>query len=488
MATIKRLLIANRGEIAVRIIRTAKEMGITTIAIFSELDRRSPHVILADEAYPLGGKTATESYLDMEKVMNLAKSAKADAIHPGYGFLSENALFAQLVADNGIIFIGPNPESIRIMGDKLTAKQAVAQFNVPLVPGLSEGIENIDNAKKVASEIGFPIMLKATAGGGGKGMRIVQSLEEFEEQFNRASSEAQNSFGNPTIFIEKYIESPRHIEFQLIADQAGNVIHLNERDCSIQRRHQKVIEEAPSGSFSHELRTIMGEHAINVAKSCSYINAGTVEFIMDENDNFYFLEMNTRLQVEHTVTELICGIDLVKEQILVAEGNNLRHRQEDIPILGHAIQLRVYAEDPDNNFLPDTGVIECYEPPTGPGVRVDDGTRQGSHISPYYDPMISKLIVWAEDRQHAIQRMKRAISEYNISGVQTTLGFGTFVMNHPAFINNEFDTHFTSKHFTTKTASGKELEATLIGGTELSPKPVIYSNPSNNVSNWKNRR
>lgn len=488
MATIKRLLIANRGEIAVRIIRTAKEMGITTIAIYSELDRESPHVLLADEAFPLHGKTATESYLDMEKVLNSAKITNADAIHPGYGFLSENAEFAQLVTNNGIIFIGPSPDSIRIMGDKLTAKQAVAKFNVPLVPGLSEGIDDIEKAKTLAAEIGFPIMLKATAGGGGKGMRIVHSIEEFEEQFNRASSEAQNSFGNPTTFIEKYIESPRHIEFQLIADQSGNIIHLNERDCSIQRRHQKVIEEAPSGSFSDELRAKMGEHAINVAKSCSYVNAGTVEFIMDKNDNFYFLEMNTRLQVEHTVTELICGLDLVKEQILVAQGENLRHSQTDIPILGHAIQLRVYAEDPYNNFLPDTGIIECYEPPTGPGVRVDDGTRQGSNISPYYDPMISKLIVWAENRSHAIERMKRAISEYKISGVQTTLGFGTFVMNHPSFINGDFDTHFTNKHFTSISSVGKEIEATIIGGIELSTKPKTTIRNKSQTSNWKNRR
>lgn len=443
----QKILIANRGEIALRVMRSCKEMGIKTVAIFSEADRNSPHVIYADEAVCVGPAPSNQSYLLGDKIIQICKDLQVDGIHPGYGFLSENADFAKKVKENGIIFIGPGPEAIEIMGSKLSAKNAVKKYNTPLVPGTEEPISDLAVAKKISSEIGYPILIKASAGGGGKGMRIVQHEGEFEEQMQRAQSEAKNSFGDDSCFIEKYVGSPRHIEVQVLGDHHGNYIYVFERECSIQRRHQKVVEEAPSPILTDEIRAKIGEAAINAAKSCNYTNAGTVEFILDENLNFYFLEMNTRLQVEHPVSELISGLDLVKEQIKIARGEAISFKQEDLKILGHAMELRVYAEDPLNNFLPDIGRLEEYKKPEGAGIRIDDGFREGMDIPIFYDPMIAKLITYGKNREEAIDRMKRAINEFKIKGVKTTLPFGTFVMNHPNFISGDFDTHFVEKHY-----------------------------------------
>ena len=448
MSKIKKLLVANRGEISLRIMRTAKEMGIRTVAVYSEADRNSPHVQFADEAICLGPAPSSESYLLGEKIILLSKELNVDAIHPGYGFLSENADFARKVKEAGIIFVGPSPESIEVMGSKLAAKQAVSHYDIPLVPGTEEAISDIVVAKRRASEIGYPILIKASAGGGGKGMRIVENEEEFESQMQRAVSEAKSAFGDGAVFIEKFITSPRHIEIQILGDQQGNVVYLFERECSIQRRHQKVIEEAPSAVVSPEMRKAMGDAAVGVAKACDYYGAGTVEFIVDDQLNFYFLEMNTRLQVEHPVTEMITGKDLVREQIYIAEGKPLSFAQEDLKIHGHSIEVRVYAEDPRNNFLPDIGTLHTYQRPEGPGIRVDDGFEQGMAIPIYYDPMIAKLITHAEDRASAIDRMIRAIDEYKISGIQTTLGFCRFALSHEAFKSGNFDTKFVERYFT----------------------------------------
>lgn len=448
MAKIKKLLIANRGEISLRIMRTAREMGIETVAVYSEADRLSPHVKFADEAICLGPAASSESYLLGEKIIEVCKKLNIDAIHPGYGFLSENAAFAKKVTDSDLIFVGPSPEAIKVMGSKLAAKQAVSKYNIPLVPGTEEAISDIPEAKKIAQEIGYPILIKASAGGGGKGMRIVENEAEFEEQMERAISEAVSAFGDGAVFIEKYITSPRHIEIQIIGDQQGNIVYLFERECSIQRRHQKVIEEAPSSVVTAEMRKAMGEAAVGVAKACNYYGAGTVEFIVDEKLNFYFLEMNTRLQVEHPVTEMITGKDLVKEQILIAEGNPISYSQEDLKINGHSIEVRVYAEDPKNNFLPDIGTLETYSRPQGPGIRVDDGFEEGMKIPIYYDPMISKLITHAETREDAINRMIRAIDDYQITGIETTLGFCKFALEHEAFRSGNFDTKFVQEYFT----------------------------------------
>ncbi len=447
MTKITKILVANRGEIALRIMRSAREMGVKTVAVYSEADRSALHVRYADEAVLIGPPPSSESYLQMEKIIHAAKETGADAIHPGYGFLSENESFAQLVENEGLIFIGPSPAAIALMGSKLAAKAAVAKFNVPLVPGTSEPIGRLEEAKRVANEIGYPILIKASAGGGGKGMRIVDTDAEFEEQMTRATSEAKSAFGDGSVFIEKYITKPRHIEFQVFGDQHGNVVHLFERECSIQRRHQKVVEEAPSAILTPEKRKAMGEAAINVATSCGYYGAGTVEFILDEHLNFYFLEMNTRLQVEHPVTEAITGMDLVKLQIRIAEGEHIPFKQEDLKMHGHAIEIRVYAEDPANNFLPDIGTLTTYKRPQGIGIRVDDGFEQGMEIPFYYDPMIAKLICHAENREAAIEKMIRAIAEYEITGLETTLGFCNFVMQHEAFRSGDFDTRFVENYF-----------------------------------------
>ncbi|MGB0985276.1 MAG: acetyl-CoA carboxylase biotin carboxylase subunit, partial [Saprospiraceae bacterium] len=412
----KKILIANRGEIALRVMRSAKKMGIKTVAVYSEADRNAMHVRFADEAVYLGAAPSSESYLVMDKVLEAAKTTGADGIHPGYGFLSENAVFAQMVEDAGIAFIGPRPHAIRVMGDKLAAKETVKDYNIPMVPGIDEAVTDVELAKKIAVQVGFPILIKAAAGGGGKGMRVVENLEELPEQMKRAISEAVSAFGNGAVFVEKYVTSPRHIEIQVLADTHGNVVHLFERECSVQRRHQKVVEEAPSAVLTPEIREAMGEAAVRVAKACDYVGAGTVEFLLDGDKNFYFLEMNTRLQVEHPVSELITGIDLVEQQIKVARGEKLAFTQEDLKIKGHALEVRVYAEDPLENFSPNVGTLTTYQRPTGKGVRLDDGYEEGMEIPIYYDPMIAKLITYGDSREEAIHLMKGAIKNYKIEG------------------------------------------------------------------------
>jgi len=444
----QKILVANRGEIAFRVMRTAKAMGIKTVAVYSEADRHAPHVRFADEAVLLGPPPSNQSYLRSDLIIDHAKALGVDGIHPGYGFLSENAGFSQAVEDAGITFIGPRPHAISVMGSKLAAKEAVKEYDIPLVPGIDESITDVALAKKIADEIGYPILIKASAGGGGKGMRIVERAEDIEEQMKRAVSEATSAFGDGSVFIEKYVTSPRHIEIQVLADQHGNYLHLFERECSIQRRHQKVVEEAPSSVLTPELRQKMGQAAVDVARACDYIGAGTVEFLLDADHNFYFLEMNTRLQVEHPVTELITGLDLVEEQIRVARGEQLRHKQEDLRINGHALELRVYAEDPLDQFLPSVGKLIRYRPAEGPNIRVDDGYEEGMDIPIFYDPMLSKLITYGPSRESAIKRMLEAIEQYEIEGVANTLSFGRFVCEHEAFTSGHFDTHFVKKYFT----------------------------------------
>lgn len=444
---LKRILIANRGEIAIRIIRAAREMGIQPVAVYSEADRNALHVQMADEAYCIGPAASAASYLNIAAILHVCATAAIDAVHPGYGFLSENADFARQVTESGFVFIGPGAEAMEMMGSKLGAKQVARKLGVPLVPGTETAIQDIAEAIREAAKIGFPILVKASAGGGGKGMRLVEKAADLEEQLGLAISEATAAFGDGSVFLERYISSPRHIEIQVIADQHGNACYLFERECSVQRRHQKVIEEAPSSVLTPATRRLMGEAALRLTLACGYVGAGTIEFILDEDLNYYFLEMNTRLQVEHPVTEYITGIDLVKEQIRIARGEKLSFSQEDLKITGHAIELRVSAEDPWNNFMPDTGVLTTYRLPSGPGVRVDNGIMEGMEVPIYYDPMLSKLIVHAGTREEAIERMKRAIAEFEVSGIETTLGFGMFVMNHTAFRSGKFDTHFVERHF-----------------------------------------
>jgi propionyl-CoA carboxylase alpha chain len=495
MTKINKILVANRGEIALRVIRSAKEMGISTVAVYSEADRKGLFVRAADEAVCIGPAPSSQSYLLGEKIIEVAKKLKVDAIHPGYGFLSENEDFAQLVKDAGIIFIGPSPESIATMGSKLAAKEAASKFNIPMVPGGDKSVTSVVEAKSIAEKVGYPVLIKASAGGGGKGMRIVEKPEEMEENMTRATSEALSAFGDGSVFIEKYISSPKHIEIQILGDTHGNIVYLFERECSVQRRYQKVVEEAPSKVVTPEVRKAMGKAAVDVARSCNYYGAGTVEFIMDEKLNFYFLEMNTRLQVEHPVTEMITGKDLVKEQIRIAQGEKLSFTQKDLSIQGHAIELRVYAEDPTNNFLPDIGKLESYIRPQGPGIRVDDGYEEGMDIPIYYDPMIAKLVAYAATREEAIERMIRAIHEYQLTGVQTTLSFGEFVMKHPAFVSGQFDTHFVKKYFTPDLLKTKpeddELEiASVLAGFFYQQNKIISTNSTSNAtskSKWKNR-
>lgn len=492
---IKKILVANRGEIALRVMRSAKELGIKTVAVYSEADRKAPHVVYADEAVLLGPAPSSQSYLKGDRIIEACIKLGVDAIHPGYGFLSENADFAQAVCDAGLVFIGPSARSMQMMGNKLAAKQAVKDFNIPMVPGLDEAISDIEKSKQIAQEVGFPILIKAAAGGGGKGMRIVEKMEDFEEQMSLAVSEATSSFGDGSVFIEKYIGSPRHIEIQVLGDTHGNVVYLFERECSIQRRHQKLVEEAPSALLTPDVRKAMGEAAVRVAKACNYVGAGTVEFLCDENLNFYFLEMNTRLQVEHPVTEMITGLDLVREQIRIAAGEPLGYSQEDLSIRGHAIELRVCAEDPTNNFTPDIGKLETYRRPQGYGIRVDDGMEEGMEIPVFYDPMISKLVVYGATREEAMDRMKRAIEEYQITGVATTLPFGTYVMNHPAFRSGQFDTHFIKHHYRPEEVlpKGNDQElAAILSAKELeknqSSASIKSSTQSNGISAWKINR
>jgi len=447
MPEIKKVLIANRGEIALRIIRTCNERNIKSVAVYSTPDASSPHVLSADESVHIGNAPSSESYLVMDKIIEAAKQTGADAIHPGYGFLSENARFAALCKENGIIFIGPTPEAINMMGDKTKARELMANANVPLPPGTESAMDDVQEAKKIAAEIGYPVLIKAAAGGGGKGMRIVYDPENFEKSVKTAKSEAKSSFGDDRVFVEKYLEEPRHIEFQVFADEHGNVVHMFERECSIQRRHQKVIEEAPSAVVTPELREKMAEAAVTVAKSCNYVGAGTVEFLVDKHLDFFFLEMNTRLQVEHPVTELITGLDLVSLQIDVAEGRELPLKQSDITKSGHAIECRIYAEDPEDKFLPSTGHLNRHRMPAGPGIRVDAGIEEDMDVAIYYDPMISKLSVHAEDRERAIERMIRALDEYEISGMRTTIPFCKYTLKHENFRKGSYDTHFVQDHF-----------------------------------------
>ncbi len=422
-------------------------MGIASVAVYSDADQSAPHVLEADEAVYLGASPSSESYLRQDVILEHCKRLRVDGIHPGYGFLSENAEFARKVKEAGITFIGPSPEAMEIMGDKLSAKQAVKGFDVPLVPGIDKPVNDVEEAKSIAAEIGYPVLIKASAGGGGKGMRLVERAEDLAEQMRLAQNEARSSFGNDACFVEKFVTKPRHIEIQVFADSHGNVVHLFERECSIQRRHQKVIEEAPSSVLTPELREQMGAAAINVCKACNYEGAGTVEFLLDADHKFYFLEMNTRLQVEHPVTEEITRLDLVEWQIRVARGEQLPKKQEELSIHGHAIEVRVYAEDTLNGFTPDIGTLRRYRIPSGRSVRVDDAFLEGMDIPIFYDPMIAKLVVWGKDRESAIRRTIEAIDDYQISGLSTTLDFGKYVLRHEAFISGDFDTNFVKTYF-----------------------------------------
>ncbi len=489
----KKILIANRGEIALRIMRTAKEMGIQTVAIYSDADREALFVRYADEAVRIGPAPSSESYLKGDEIIRICKELSVDAVHPGYGFLSENASFAKDLSKAGIILIGPSPEAMEVMGSKLAAKAAVKKYDIPMIPGTDEAVSDIAEAEKIAKEIGFPILVKASAGGGGKGMRVVEKVEDFQEQMDRAVSEAISSFGDGSVFIERFVGSPRHIEIQILADTHGNTLYLFERECSIQRRHQKVIEEAPSSVLTDAMRKEMGEAAVRVAKACNYVGAGTVEFLLDENHKFYFLEMNTRLQVEHPVTEEITGIDLVKEQINIARGEELSFTQEDLKIKGHSFEVRVYAEDPLNGFLPDIGNLKTYVRPQGPGVRVDDGFEEGMDIPIYYDPMIAKLVTYGKDREAARTRMLRAIDEYKISGVKTTLSFCKFAFEHEAFISGNFDTNFVKHHFDPKFLQMEkedelEIAAVLAAKMMKGSEEKSSTSKSTTKSNWRKSR
>jgi acetyl-CoA carboxylase biotin carboxylase subunit len=493
----KKILVANRGEIALRVMKSAREMGIKTVAVYSEADRRSPHVLYADEAICIGKATSKESYLRGDKIVEVAKQLNVDGIHPGYGFLSENAAFAKLVEENGITFIGPTPEAIEIMGSKLAAKEAAKKFDIPMVPGSEGAISHVDEAKNLAEKIGYPILIKASAGGGGKGMRVVNAADELHEQMQRAQSEAQSAFGDGSVFIEKYVASPKHIEVQILGDNYGNTVYLFERECSVQRRHQKVVEEAPSSCLTPEKRKAIGEAAVKVGQSCAYIGAGTVEFLVDEELNFYFLEMNTRLQVEHPVTEMITGVDLVKEQIKVARGEKLNFTQDDLQMCGHAVELRVYAEDPTNNFLPDIGKLLQYQKPEGPGIRVDDGYEEGMEIPIYYDPMLAKLIAYGKNRTEAIERLLRAIDDYKIVGVKNTLAFGKFVLQHPDFVSGKFDTNFVGKNYKPehlKSENEEEMEIAALIAAHIFKEKIFEKATTkktlqrSGTSNWiKNR-
>ncbi|MFH2032889.1 MAG: acetyl-CoA carboxylase biotin carboxylase subunit [Bacteroidota bacterium] len=449
----KKILIVNRGEIAVRIIKACREMQIVSAVIFSEADKNSLHVRAADEAYQLGSALASESYLNIPKIIELAKKINAEAIHPGYGFLSENAGFIKAVEDSGIKFIGPSSKAVELMGIKTSARELMIKNNVPVVPGSETVLNTYEEAEVACEKVGYPVMLKASAGGGGKGMRRVFEKDELKEAYNRAKNEALKAFGNDDVYIEKFIENPKHIEVQIIADEHGNYRHLFERECSIQRRNQKVIEESPSPSITNEIREQMTAAAINAAKSCGYYNAGTIEFLLDRNNTFYFLEMNTRLQVEHPVTEMITGIDLVKEQINIAFGNEISFSQEEIKINGHAIECRIYAEDSANNFAPSIGKILHHSLPSGPGIRVDRGIDLLSEVSLYYDPLLSKLAAWGKDRNEAIQRMSRSLKEYQIAGVITNIPFCLWVLKHKTFIDKSFTINFIDQEFIPNCAS-----------------------------------
>ena len=480
-----KILIANRGEIAVRIIRACREMGISTVAVYSDADRRSLHVALADEAYHIGGSAPGESYLVIDKILDAAKKSGAEAIHPGFGFLSENEEFAKKCEKAKIVFIGPSAKAIRLMGDKITARKIAHDARVPLVPG-SEGAVSDVEASVVADEIGYPVMIKASAGGGGKGMRLVWEKEEFDSALRMARSEAGSAFGDDSVFVEKFVEQPRHIEIQILADGHGNVLHLFERECSIQRRHQKVIEEAPSSAISPRTRKKMGDVAVRIAKAVDYEGAGTVEFIMDQKQNFYFLEMNTRVQVEHPVTEMITGIDIVKWMIRIAYGEKLPFRQKDIEMKGHALECRVYAEDPETNFMPSPGVIDYLRVPSGPGIRDDSSIYSGCEITPHYDPMLSKLIVWADTREGAIDKMASALSEYMVLGVKTNIGFLLRVMGEEEFREGKIDTGYIDRHPDLLKPADVDIEPVLIAASlAMNNSDSPEKAEQRPVSNWK---
>ena len=440
----KKVLIANRGEIAVRVIRACRELGIRSVAVYSDVDRASLHVRKADEAYHIGPATAAQSYLNIGKILNVAKLSGAEAIHPGYGFLSENATFAQACADAGLKFIGPPPSAMQMMGSKTRARQHMEKAGVPFVPGSLRGLE-FEETREMAEKIGYPVMLKAAAGGGGKGMRLVRSAQELKSAFDNARSEAERSFGDSEVYIEKYIENPRHIEMQVLADEHGNCVYLGERECSVQRRHQKVLEESPSPIATPEMRRHMGEIAVQAAKACGYTNAGTVEFIADQNRNFYFLEMNTRLQVEHPVTELVTGYDLVHLQLRIASGEKLPFKQEDIHLRGHAIECRIYAEDPDNNYFPSPGKITLLLLPSGPGIRRDSGMYEGWTVPIDYDPLLAKLIGYGSTREEAISRLQRALYEYFVGGIKTNISLFRRILGDPDFRAGKLDTGFLDR-------------------------------------------
>lgn len=479
----KKVLVANRGEIACRVIRSLRKLGITSVAVYSDADSDALHVKMADESYRLGPSPSSESYLKQDKIIEICIQNKVDGVHPGYGFLSENSGFALKLQENNIKLIGPSAYSMDIMGDKLSAKNAVKGFGIPMVPGTDYAITDIAKAKLIASDIGYPVLVKASAGGGGKGMKLVTNSEEFEDQMQLAINEATSSFGNGAVFIEKFVTSPRHVEIQVLADSFGNTVYLFERECSIQRRHQKVVEEAPSSLLTPALRKEMGEAAVKVAMAAKYEGAGTVEFLMDDKLNFYFLEMNTRLQVEHPVTEMITGLDLVEEQIKIARGEKLSFSQEDLKINGHAIELRVYAEDPYDNFVPSINTLYKYRLPKGEGIRVDNGYEEGSQIPIYYDPMLAKLAVHGPTRKAAIEKMIKAIQHYEIEGIASTLDFGAFVMKHPDFVSGMFDTNFVNKnwhHEGIKEMTKKDaflaawLSRYLLAESDLKVKTFIY--------------
>ncbi len=492
----QKLLIANRGEIAVRIIRACRDLGISPVAVYSTVDRNALHVQLADEAYFIGEAPAAQSYLVGEKIIAAAQQAGAEAIHPGYGFLSEREWFARAVEQAGITFVGPSADSIELMGSKTNAREAAIRAGAPIVPGTAKQLADTAEALATATDVGYPVMLKAAAGGGGKGMRIVRSAEEMQSAFDNASAEAQAAFGDPAVYIEKYIERPRHIEIQIVADKFGHTIHLGERECSIQRRHQKVIEECPSPLNDPVLRAKMGEAAVNIAKAANYYSVGTLEFLVDVQRNFYFLEMNTRLQVEHPVTELVTGIDLVREQIRIAAGERLTIQQDDVQMTGHAVECRVYAEDPEKNFLPSPGKITKLRTPSGPGVRDDSGVYEGWEVPLFYDPMISKLATYDATREEAINRMQRALREYHVGGIRTTIPFFQEVLDDAEFRSGEIDTGFIARYFERRAAQPKaeamaeltdaELAAAMVAAHDFArqqPQPV--TNTTQAVSQWK---
>ncbi|MEA3479704.1 MAG: acetyl-CoA carboxylase biotin carboxylase subunit [Bacteroidota bacterium] len=490
---IKKVLVANRGEIAVRVMRSCREMGITSVAVFSEADRTAMHVRYADEAYFIGPSPASESYLNVNKIIDVARHSGADAIHPGYGFLSENAAFSEQCKKEGIIFIGPSAHAIMTMGDKITARKTMVDAGVPVIPG-TEKISNKKKALELAKEIGYPVMVKASAGGGGKGMRLVNEEKEIVSAIRAAQSEARAAFGDDSIYIEKYIESPHHIEFQILADNFGNTIHLFERECSVQRRHQKVIEETPSPIMKPKVREEMGNFAVAAAKAVNYSGAGTIEFIVDDKLNYYFLEMNTRLQVEHPITERVVGVDLVKEQIKIAGGQELEIKQGDLEQFGHAIECRIYAEDPDNNFMPSPGVIKHMTEPLGLGVRHDGYVYEGYEIPMHYDPLISKLIVWAKTREEAIARMKRALYAYKITGVKTSISFLGRIMECPDFVKGKYNTHLIEKNkdflMVSKKRDKKMEDVAIIAAfmdyTNKMEQLETRAISGNGPSNWKN--